>query len=103
MLHWRRRALLPAFQAALARQTSSTSKTPEQSDAAIHQLVSKAITSEGQVIDVFSANTTREGACAKLGVMGKRIRNNHGYPPDLQEEAAKTVLAQAELLCAHWV
>jgi hypothetical protein len=24
------------------------------------------------------------------------------YPPDLQEEATKTVLAQAELLCADW-
>jgi hypothetical protein len=25
-----------------------------------------------------------------------------GNPPDLQEEATKTVLAQAELLCAEW-
>jgi type I restriction enzyme R subunit len=25
------------------------------------------------------------------------------YPPDLQEEAVKTVLMQAELLCADWV
>jgi type I restriction enzyme, R subunit len=24
------------------------------------------------------------------------------YPPDLQDEAVKTVLAQAELLCADW-
>ena len=43
------------MQAALAKQTSSTSKTPEQIDAAIGQLVSKAITTEGQVIDVFTA------------------------------------------------
>jgi len=35
--------------------------------------------------------------------MGKRILNQHGYPPDLQSEAVKTVLAQAELLCAEWV
>ena len=27
----------------------------------------------------------------------------YGYPPDLQEQAVKTVLAQAELLCAEWV
>jgi hypothetical protein len=27
---------------------------------------------------------------------------NLGYPPDLQEEAVKTVLMQAELLCADW-
>ena len=30
-------------------------KTPEQIDAAVRQLVSKAITTEGQVIDVFTA------------------------------------------------
>ena len=34
---------------------------------------------------------------------GKRILNKFGYPPDLQDEAVKTVLAQAELLCADWV
>jgi hypothetical protein len=27
--------------------------------------------------------------------------NRHGYLPNLQEEAVKTVLAQAELLCAE--
>ena len=45
----------------------------------------------------------RESARAKINVMVKRILNKHGYPPDLQEEAVKTVLAQAELLCAEWV
>ena len=47
--------------------------------------------------------TLREGARAKIKVMVKRILNKYGYPPDLQEEAVKTVLAQAELLCAEWV
>ncbi len=46
--------------------------------------------------------TVREGARAKIKVMVKRILRKHGYPPDLQDEAAKTVLAQAELLCADW-
>ena len=27
-------------------------------------------------------------------------KNKYGYPPDLQDEAVKTVLKQAELLCA---
>jgi type I restriction enzyme R subunit len=45
----------------------------------------------------------RESARAKIKIMVKRILRIHGYPPDLQEEAAKTVLAQAELLCADWV
>jgi len=47
--------------------------------------------------------TLRESARAKIKVMVKRILNKHGYPPDLQEEAVKTVLMQAELLCADWV
>ena len=47
--------------------------------------------------------TLRESKRARIKVMVKRILNKHGYPPDLQEEAVKTVLAQAELLCAEWV
>ncbi len=47
--------------------------------------------------------TLRESARAKIKVMVKRILNKHGYPPDLQEEAVKTALAQAESLCAEWV
>ncbi len=46
--------------------------------------------------------TLRESARAKIKVMVKRILNKYGYPPDLQEEAVRTVLAQAELLCADW-
>ena len=45
--------------------------------------------------------TLREGARAKIRVIVKRILNKYGYPPDLQEEAVKTVLMQAELLCAE--
>ena len=106
-------------------------------DAAIRQLVSKAITTEGEIevafYDALAVNesavkamgddklkltaaelitqvrksmtidwTLREGARAKIRVMVKRILNKYGYPPDLQEEAVKTVLAQAELLCAEW-
>jgi type I restriction enzyme R subunit len=47
--------------------------------------------------------TLRESARARIRVMVKRILSKHGYPPDLQEEAVKTVLAQAELLCNQWV
>lgn len=47
--------------------------------------------------------TLRESARARIRVMVKRILNKYGYPPDLQEEAVKIVLAQAELLCADWV
>ena len=47
--------------------------------------------------------TLRESARAKIKVLVKRILRKHGYPPDLEEEATKTVLAQAELLCADLV
>jgi len=47
--------------------------------------------------------TLRESARARIRVMVKRILNKYGYPPDLQDEAVKTVLMQAELLCADWV
>ncbi len=46
--------------------------------------------------------TLRESARAKIRVMVKRILKKYGYPPDLQEEAVRTVLQQAELLCADW-
>jgi len=44
--------------------------------------------------------TLREGARAKIRVIVKRILNKYGYPPDLQEEAVKIVLQQAELICS---
>lgn len=47
--------------------------------------------------------TLRESAGAKIRVMVKRILNKYGYPPDLQDDAVKTALAQAELLCSEWV
>jgi type I restriction enzyme R subunit len=49
-------AFFQALQAALSKQSGGDrAKTPEQLDAAVRQLVSKAITTEGQVIDVFTA------------------------------------------------
>ncbi|MDO8793919.1 MAG: type I restriction endonuclease subunit R [Vicinamibacterales bacterium] len=47
--------------------------------------------------------TVRENVRAKLRVLVKRILRKHGYPPDKQEKATKTVLEQAELLSEAWV
>jgi type I restriction enzyme R subunit len=46
--------------------------------------------------------TVRESARAKIRVMVRRILKKHGYPPDLQAEATKLVLEQAETLCVDW-
>jgi type I restriction enzyme R subunit len=44
----------------------------------------------------------RENVRARIRVMIRRILRKHGYPPDKQERATRTVLEQAEVLCAAW-
>jgi type I restriction enzyme R subunit len=44
----------------------------------------------------------KESARARLRVLVKRVLRNHGYPPDKQEQATKTVLEQAELIAPRW-
>ncbi len=46
--------------------------------------------------------TLRESARSSIKVLVKRILRKYGYPPDLQAEAVKTVLLQAETLCKDW-
>lgn len=45
----------------------------------------------------------RESIRAKLRLLVKKVLRRHGYPPDKQEKATRTVLEQAELLSAEWV
>lgn len=78
----------PLIKAPLAK-TSGTQRPPEEIDAAIRQHVSKAIMADEGIIDVFIA-----AGLKKKEVMVKCILKKHGYPPDLQEEATNTVLAQ---------
>ena len=44
----------------------------------------------------------RESARARMRVLVKRILRKYGYPPDLQDAAVQTVLAQAEALSTQW-
>jgi len=46
--------------------------------------------------------TVKESVRAKLRVLVKRILRKYGYPPDMQEKATQTVLAQAELIARDW-
>jgi type I restriction enzyme, R subunit len=86
-----------AFYDALAVNDSAVKVTGDASLKVIAtELVTKVRTS------VTIDWTVRESARAKIRVIVKRILNKYGYPPDLQEEAVKTVLRQAELLCAEW-
>ncbi len=44
----------------------------------------------------------RDSARARIRVLVKRILRKHGYPPDLQDAAVRTVLQQAEALFSGW-
>lgn len=46
--------------------------------------------------------TLRESVRVKLRLLVKKVLRRHGYPPDKQEKATRTVLEQAELLSAEW-
>jgi type I restriction enzyme R subunit len=86
-----------AFYDALATNGSAVQA---MGDAKLRLIASELITQVKKSVTIDW--TLREGARARIKVMVKRILNKYGYPPDLQEEAVRTVLLQAELLCAEW-
>ena len=60
-----------------------------------------------ELVDTVRRNVTidwtlRENVRANLRRLVKRILRKHGYPPDKQEKATRTVLEQAEVLSADW-
>jgi type I restriction enzyme, R subunit len=46
--------------------------------------------------------TVKESVRARLRATVKRLLRKHGYPPDKQEEAVKTILEQTEVLAWDW-
>ena len=120
-------AFFQAVRAVLAKRASGDTRPQEELDHAVRQIVSRAVASEG-VLDIFSAAglekpdisvlsdeflaevrdnvtidwTLRENVRANLRRLVKRILRKHGYPPDRQERATRTVLEQAEVLSAGW-
>ena len=60
-----------------------------------------------QLVDTVRSNVTidwtvRENVRANLRRMVRRVLRKHGYPPDKQEKATRTVLEQAEALTEGW-
>ena len=60
-----------------------------------------------ELVDTVRRNVTidwtlRENVRANLRRLVKRVLRKHGYPPDRQEKATRTVLEQAEVLSAGW-
>ena len=60
-----------------------------------------------ELVGIVRANVTidwtlRENVRAHLRRLVRRVLRKHGYPPDKQESATRTVLEQAEALSAGW-
>jgi len=80
----------------------------ETNDSAVKVLGDEALRAIArELVATVRANVTidwtvRENVRAQLRVLVKRILRKHGYPPDKQEQATRTVLEQAELLSEGW-
>lgn len=79
-----------------------------ENDSAIMELGDDTIKKIAQeLVAMLRKNTTidwtlKEQVRAKLRVYVKKLLNKYGYPPDKQDQATKTVLEQAEILCRDW-
>ena len=80
----------------------------ETNDSAVHVLGDETLrTISRELVETVRNNVTidwtlRENVRAHLRRLVKRILRKHGYPPDKQEKATRTVLEQAEVLSAGW-
>lgn len=86
-----------AFYEALAENESAVEVMGDQKLKVIaHELL--ASVKSNATIDWYRSEMAR----AKIRIAVKRILKKYGYPPDLQSEAVKTVLQQAEAFSAKW-
>ena len=80
----------------------------ETNDSAVHVLGDETLRDIArELVETVRNNvkidwTLRENVRANLRRLVKRILRKHGYPPDKQEKATRTVLEQAEVLSAGW-
>ena len=80
----------------------------ETNDSAVQVLGDETLrTIARELVETVRSNiaidwTLRENVRAHLRRLVKRILRKHGYPPDKQEKATRTVLEQAEVLSAGW-
>ena len=80
----------------------------ETNDSAVQVLGNETLRSIArELVETVRGNVTidwtlRENVRANLRRLVKRTLRRHGYPPDKQEKATRTVLEQAEVLSADW-
>ncbi len=80
----------------------------ETSDSAVRVLGDETLRAIArELVETVRGNVTidwtlRENVRAHLRRLVRRVLRRHGYPPDRQEKATRTVLEQAEALSAAW-
>ena len=80
----------------------------ETNDSAVQVLGDETLrTIARELVETVRGNVTidwtlRENVRAHLRRLVKRVLRRHGYPPDRQEKATRTVIEQAEALSAGW-
>jgi type I restriction enzyme R subunit len=80
----------------------------ETNDSAVQVLGDETLkTIARELVDTVRRNVTidwtaRESVRARLRTLIKRLLRNHHYPPDKQEQATRTIIEQAEVLCRDW-
>ena len=80
----------------------------ETNDSAVHVLGDETLRDIArELVETVRRNVTidwtlRENVRANLRRLVKRVLRKHGYPPDKQEKATRTVLEQTEVLSAGW-
>lgn len=84
-----------AFYDALAESESARAV---MQDELLRQIASELVVTIRKNVTIDWA--AKESVRAKMRVMIKRILRKYGYPPDVQEQATKTVLEQAERICS---
>jgi type I restriction enzyme R subunit len=85
-----------AFYAALAENESAREV---MQDELLQKIASELVIAVRKNVTIDWA--AKESVRAKMRVMIKRILRRYGYPPDMQEQATKTVLEQAERICGE--
>jgi len=81
----------------------------ETSESAVQVMEDETLmTIARELVKIVHANATidweiRDSVRARLRLAIKKILKRYGYPPDLREKAAETVLMQAELNAHAWV
>ena len=100
---------MPGAKSSASQKRNSPSTTPWEPTTDAVKIMGDEVLSAiaRELVETVRNNVTidwtlRENVRARLRTLVKRILRKHDYPPDKQEEAARTVLQQAELLSEAW-